>query len=61
MKLEDIDKKLQAITENGQHLSPILPEGIKNYLIDDEFKFKSGIIFKTNSLNKVAFKLKINS
>ena len=34
MKAEDIEKKLQSITENGQHLSPILPEGIKNYLID---------------------------
>jgi len=34
MKTEDIDKNLQRITENGQHLSPILPEGIKNYLID---------------------------
>lgn len=34
MKAEDIEKNLQSITENGQHLSPILPEGIKNYLID---------------------------
>ena len=34
MKKEDIDKNLQPITENGEHLSPILPEGIKNYLID---------------------------
>ena len=34
MKAEDIEKNLQSVTENGQHLSPILPEGIKNYLID---------------------------
>jgi uncharacterized HAD superfamily protein len=34
MKAEDIDKNLQSITQNGQHLSPILPDGIKNYLID---------------------------
>ena len=34
MKAEDIEKKLQTVTENGQHLSPILPQGIKNYLID---------------------------
>ena len=34
MKAEDIDKTLQAVTENGQQLSPILPEGVKNYLID---------------------------
>jgi hypothetical protein len=34
MKAEDIEKKLQTVTENGQHLSPILPLGIKNYLID---------------------------
>jgi hypothetical protein len=27
-------KNLQTITENGQLLSPILQEGIKNYLVD---------------------------
>jgi hypothetical protein len=32
--MEDLNKTLQAVTENGQHLSPILPEGVKNYLID---------------------------
>ncbi|GGB81251.1 hypothetical protein GCM10007424_21680 [Flavobacterium suaedae] len=31
---EDINKKLQQVTENGEHISPILPSGIKNYLID---------------------------
>ena len=34
MNTEDLDKKLVEATENGQHISPILPEGIKNYLID---------------------------
>ena len=34
MKKEDIEGKLQAISINGSQLSPILPEGIKNYLID---------------------------
>ena len=34
MKKEEIESKLQAISENGEHLSPVLPEGIKNYLID---------------------------
>jgi hypothetical protein len=34
MKAEDIEKNLQPITENGEHLSPILPDNIKNYLID---------------------------
>ena len=34
MKKEEIDGKLQELTVNGEHLSPILPEGIKNYLID---------------------------
>lgn len=34
MKAEDIDKNLQQLTENGEHVSPILPAGIKNYLID---------------------------
>ena len=34
MKAEDIEKSLQTVTQNGQHLSPILPKGVKNYLID---------------------------
>jgi hypothetical protein len=34
MNNEDIEKNLQQLTENGEHISPILPEGIKNYLID---------------------------
>ncbi|MGQ2983892.1 LNS2 domain-containing protein [Flavobacterium sp.] len=34
MKAEDIEKNLRPITENGEHLSPILPPDIKNYLID---------------------------
>ncbi|WP_264558660.1 phosphoheptose isomerase [Flavobacterium sp. N2270] len=34
MKKEEIESKLQAISENGESLSPILAEGIKNYLID---------------------------
>ncbi len=32
--MNDLNKTLQAVTENGQQLSPILPEGVKNYLID---------------------------
>ncbi len=28
------DLKLVELTENGQYLSPVLPEGMKNYLID---------------------------
>ena len=34
MKKEGIENKLQAVTVNGEHLSPILPQGVKNYLID---------------------------
>src|SRR5690606_129268 len=34
MKKEDIDKNLMPLSVNGEHLSPILPAGIKNYLID---------------------------
>lgn len=34
MKPNEIEKQLQEATENGQKVSPILPEGIKNYLID---------------------------
>ena len=34
MKTEDIEKNLQTHTENGELVSPILAEGIKNYLID---------------------------
>lgn len=34
MKKEDVDKLLHEKVEAGLHISPILPEGIKNYLID---------------------------
>jgi hypothetical protein len=34
MKQEEIEGKLQALSVNGEQLSPVLPEGIKNYLID---------------------------
>ncbi|ELY2016381.1 phosphoheptose isomerase [Flavobacterium psychrophilum] len=33
MSIEYLDKTLIAISENGQTISPILSEGIKNYLI----------------------------
>ncbi|KAF2519245.1 phosphoheptose isomerase [Flavobacterium salilacus subsp. salilacus] len=34
MKQEEKANNLQPLTENGEHISPMLPEGIKNYLID---------------------------
>lgn len=34
MNANEIEKNLQEAVENGQKISPILPEGIKNYLID---------------------------
>lgn len=34
MENSNIKNKLQQLTVNGEHLSPILPDGIKNYLID---------------------------
>ena len=34
MKQEEVDKLLHDKVEGGLHISPILPEGIKNYLID---------------------------
>lgn len=34
MKKEDVEKILHQKVEEGLHISPILPEGIKNYLID---------------------------
>ena len=34
MENSNIENKLQQLTVNGEHLSPILPDGIKNYLID---------------------------
>ena len=34
MDIEDLDKSLVAASENGQTISHILPEGVKNYLID---------------------------
>ena len=34
MNKEDVDKLLSEKLEAGEHVSPVLPEGIKNYLID---------------------------
>jgi len=34
MKKEDVEKLLHDKVEAGEHISPVLPEGIKNYLID---------------------------
>lgn len=34
MNIEDLDQQLVQATENGELISPILPNGIKNYLID---------------------------
>ncbi len=34
MKREDADKLLHDKVENGEHVSPVLPDNIKNYLID---------------------------
>lgn len=34
MKKEEVEKILHKKLENGEHVSPILPHGIKNYLID---------------------------
>ena len=34
MKREDADKLLHEKVEAGEKVSPILPKGVKNYLID---------------------------
>ncbi|WP_297333042.1 phosphoheptose isomerase [Flavobacterium sp.] len=34
MAKDEINKNLKTHTENGENVSPVLPEGIKNYLID---------------------------
>ncbi|WP_299439179.1 phosphoheptose isomerase [uncultured Aquimarina sp.] len=34
MKKEEVEKLLHDKVEEGEHISPVLPEGIKNYLID---------------------------
>lgn len=34
MKKEEVSKMLHEKLANGEHVSPVLPEGIKNYLID---------------------------
>jgi len=34
MNKEDVEKLLHDKVEKGEHVSPILPENIKNYLID---------------------------
>lgn len=31
---EEVDKLLSEKLEDGEHVSPVLPEGVKNYLID---------------------------
>lgn len=34
MKKQEVEKMLHDKVKKGEHVSPILPEGIKNYLID---------------------------
>ena len=34
MNREEVDKILQEKVESGQKISPVLPDGVKNYLID---------------------------
>lgn len=34
MKKQEVEKMLHDKVKDGEHISPILPEGIKNYLID---------------------------
>lgn len=34
MKKEEVEKLLHDKVEQGEHVSPVLPKGIKNYLID---------------------------
>lgn len=34
MKKDEVDKLLQQKIDQGEQVSPILPEGVKNYLID---------------------------
>ncbi len=34
MNKEDVNKLLNQKLEEGEHVSPVLPEGVKNYLID---------------------------
>ncbi|MFP2995861.1 phosphoheptose isomerase [Spongiivirga sp. MCCC 1A20706] len=34
MNKEEVEKLLHDKVESGEHVSPVLPEGIKNYLID---------------------------
>ena len=34
MNKEEVDKLLSKKIEEGEHVSPILPKGVKNYLID---------------------------
>ena len=34
MNKEEVEQLLQEKLEDGEHISPVLPEGVKNYLID---------------------------
>jgi len=46
MKKEDVEKLLHEKVESGLHISPVLPKGVKNYLIDIDEK-----IFQMKSLS----------
>ena len=37
MEQKDVDKLLSEKLEDGEHVSPVLPGGIKNYLIERQF------------------------
>ncbi|RXG15904.1 hypothetical protein DSM03_10389 [Leeuwenhoekiella aestuarii] len=34
MKKEEVEKMLSEKLQDGEHVSPVLPDGVKNYLID---------------------------
>ena len=43
MKKEDVEKMLHDKVEDGEKISPVLPEGIKNYLIDIDGTFTEDV------------------
>ena len=53
---EEVEKILSEKIEDGEHISPVLPEGIKNYLIDIEEKSAQkkikSIVNNTNILRR---------
>ena len=55
MDREEIDKMLNEKVESGQKISPVLPKGVKNYLIDKDNTINIGDYLSVYSGNEEVF------